>query len=175
MIFPCRWMMAFPDRAATTTRRPTLSESPMRAWCFRGPMRPLRCAALAACHFMWVLAQRAQFSRQAPMTLHAEALTIGEMMQSAGYATAHFGKWNPGAPNAGLQFYDASDGPVGNQGGTVNEPGNPKGYFRHYRAAQLPLWKKVSMRGNRSTCICLTSPRTIRCTRWMRQSKSGVA
>ena len=61
--------------------------------------------------------------------VRAESMTIGEMMQSAGYATAHFGKWSPGAPEAGLQFYDESDGAAGNGDGNGDDPANPKDIF----------------------------------------------
>ena len=57
------------------------------------------------------------------------SMTIGELMKSTGYATAHFGKWSPGAPEAGLQFYDQSDGAAGNGDGNVDDPGNPKDIF----------------------------------------------
>ncbi|MDE0002165.1 MAG: sulfatase [Rhodospirillaceae bacterium] len=61
--------------------------------------------------------------------VRAESMTIGEMMQSAGYATAHFGKWSPGAPESGLQYYDASDGAANNGDGNVDDPANPKDIF----------------------------------------------
>ena len=61
--------------------------------------------------------------------VRAESMTIGEMMQSAGYATAHFGKWSPGAPESGLQHYDESDGNAGNGNGNVDDPANPKDIF----------------------------------------------
>ena len=59
----------------------------------------------------------------------AGSTTLGEMMQSAGYATAHFGKWSPGPPTTGLQFYDESDGAQGNGDGNVDDPNNPKDIF----------------------------------------------
>ena len=59
----------------------------------------------------------------------AAALTIGEMMQSAGYRTAHFGKWSPGPAVSGLDFYDVSDGGLGNGDGNLNEEGDPKQVF----------------------------------------------
>lgn len=61
--------------------------------------------------------------------VRAGSMTIGEMMQSAGYATAHFGKWSPGAPESGLQHYDESDGNAGNGAGNVDDPDNPKDIF----------------------------------------------
>ncbi len=57
------------------------------------------------------------------------SMTIGEMMKAAGYATAHFGKWSPGAPESGLQHYDGSDGNAGNGDGNVDDPANPKDIF----------------------------------------------
>lgn len=64
------------------------------------------------------------------------ALTIGEMMQTAGYRTAHFGKWSPGPSAAGLDFYDVSDGGLGNGDGNLNERGNPKQIFGITQRAQ---------------------------------------
>ena len=61
--------------------------------------------------------------------VRSESMTIGEMMKAAGYATAHFGKWSPGAPESGLQYYDASDGAAGNGAGNVDDPANPKDIF----------------------------------------------
>jgi len=59
----------------------------------------------------------------------AAAFTIGEMMQTAGYRTAHFGKWSPGPSESGLDFYDVSDGGLGNGDGNLNESGDPKQIF----------------------------------------------
>ena len=61
--------------------------------------------------------------------VQAASTTIGELMQSAGYATAHFGKWWPGPSTTGLQFYDESDGEAGNDDGNENDPANPKDIF----------------------------------------------
>ena len=77
------------------------------------------------------------FGKSAAQVVYADAadevriasMTIGEMMQSAGYATAHFGKWSPGPPETGLRFYDESDGAAGNGNGNVDDPGNPKDIF----------------------------------------------
>ena len=66
---------------------------------------------------------------EAAEDVRAASMTIGEMMQSAGYATAHFGKWSPGAPESGLQYYDASDGAANNGDGNVDDPANPKDIF----------------------------------------------
>ena len=66
---------------------------------------------------------------EAAEDVRAASMPIGEMMQSAGYATAHFGKWSPGAPESGLQYYDASDGAASNADGNVEDPANPKDIF----------------------------------------------
>ncbi|MGI9257913.1 MAG: sulfatase [Gammaproteobacteria bacterium] len=61
--------------------------------------------------------------------LHETSMTIGELIQSAGYATAHFGKWSPGPPPEGLDFYNVSDGNQGNGDGNTDDPDNPKDIF----------------------------------------------
>ena len=61
--------------------------------------------------------------------VQANSMTIGELMQDAGYRTAHFGKWSPGPPTGGLQFFDTTDGAQGNGDGTVDDPRNPKDIF----------------------------------------------
>lgn len=73
-------------------------------------------------------AAQAMYSEMAD-EVQATSMTIGEMMQSAGYATAHFGKWNPGPPTAGLQFFETSDGAQGNGDGNTDDPDNPKDIF----------------------------------------------
>ena len=74
----------------------------------------------------------------------ADAMTIGEVMQSAGYATAHFGKWSPGPSATGLEFYDANDGAVSNNGGNVDEPDNPKDIFGITRRAVAFIEESVN-------------------------------
>lgn len=59
----------------------------------------------------------------------AAALTIGEMMQTAGYQTAHFGKWSPGPSESGLDYYNVTDGRLGNAAGNQNDPDDPKQIF----------------------------------------------
>ena len=83
-----------------------------------------------------------------------EALTIGEMMQSSGYRTAHFGKWSPGPSAAGLDFYNVTDGNFNNGAGNENELGNPKQIFglteraesfiEESVAAEKPFYMQIS-------------------------------
>ena len=43
-------------------------------------------------------------------------ITIGEFLQRAGYATAHFGKWHVGRASPSQHGFDESDGATGNGG-----------------------------------------------------------
>ena len=56
----------------------------------------------------------------------ASATTIAEVMQDAGYRTAHYGKWSPGPSTDGLDFFTETDGNFGNGEGALDEPGDPK-------------------------------------------------
>ena len=62
--------------------------------------------------------------------LSQDEITIGEQLQTAGYATAWFGKWHLGS-RAGPEAhgYDESDGATGNSEGVTEDPENPKDVF----------------------------------------------
>jgi arylsulfatase A-like enzyme len=49
--------------------------------------------------------------------------TIASLLKSAGYATAHFGKWHVGRTSPSAYGFDASDGPTSNSG--MNNVANP--------------------------------------------------
>jgi arylsulfatase A-like enzyme len=47
--------------------------------------------------------------------LSSQEITIGELLQSAGYATAHYGKWHIEGGGPGAHGYDEHDGNTGNE------------------------------------------------------------
>lgn len=47
--------------------------------------------------------------------LHADEVTIGELLQEAGYATAHYGKWHIAGGGPGAHGYEEHDGDTGNE------------------------------------------------------------
>ena len=60
------------------------------------------------------------------MELPLAETTIAELLKSAGYATAHFGKWHVGRTSPSQHGFDESDGPTSNGGpGNVDNP-HPK-------------------------------------------------
>ena len=63
---------------------------------------------------------------EALLELPEAETTIAELLKSAGYATAHFGKWHVGRANPGRHGFDESDGPTGNGGPDNVANPNPK-------------------------------------------------
>ncbi|MEE2934731.1 MAG: sulfatase [Planctomycetota bacterium] len=53
----------------------------------------------------------------------ASEITIGELLQSAGYATAHYGKWHIKGGGPAAHGYDEGDGDIGNE--YAHEYGDP--------------------------------------------------
>ncbi len=58
-----------------------------------------------------------------------EEVTVGEVLQRAGYATAHFGKWHLGGGGPGKHGYDVHDGDTGNQDAAPHKDPNPVDIF----------------------------------------------
>ena len=47
--------------------------------------------------------------------IYPNSVTIGEMLQSAGYSTAHYGKWHINGGGPSRHGYDEGDGDIGNE------------------------------------------------------------
>jgi arylsulfatase A-like enzyme len=58
-----------------------------------------------------------------------EAVTIGELLRGAGYATAHYGKWHLGGGGPGEHGYDEHDGDTGNEQAFAFTDPNPVDLF----------------------------------------------
>jgi arylsulfatase A-like enzyme len=58
-----------------------------------------------------------------------EDVTFPELLQKAGYTTAHFGKWHLAAGGPEEHGFDASDGITGNGTGNTKDADNPKDIF----------------------------------------------
>jgi len=56
-------------------------------------------------------------------SIPAAEVTIGELLQSAGYATAHYGKWHINGGGPAANGYDEGDGNIGNE--YAHEYGDP--------------------------------------------------
>lgn len=62
-------------------------------------------------------------------SIPAEEITIGELLQSAGYATAHYGKWHINGGGPAANGYDESDGNIGNEYAHQYSDPNPADTF----------------------------------------------
>ncbi|MEM7781821.1 MAG: sulfatase [Planctomycetota bacterium] len=66
---------------------------------------------------------------QTARRLSPATTTIGELLQKAGYATAHFGKWHLSGGGPANHGYDASDGDIGNEHASKFGDPNPVDIF----------------------------------------------
>lgn len=63
------------------------------------------------------------------LELPEREVTVGEVLQAAGYATAHFGKWHVGRVSPARHGFQESDGPTNNGGPDNVASPNPKEAF----------------------------------------------
>ena len=62
-------------------------------------------------------------------SIRDDEITIGQMLKSVGYATAHYGKWHLAGGGPAAHGYDESDGDTGNQDAAPHLPPNPVDIF----------------------------------------------
>jgi len=87
-------------------------------------------------------------------SIRDDEVTIGQMLKSAGYATAHYGKWHLSGGGPEAHGYDESDGDTGNQDAAPHLPPNPVdifgmgsravGFMKRSQAAQKPFFIQMS-------------------------------
>ncbi|MEQ1859209.1 MAG: sulfatase [Chthoniobacteraceae bacterium] len=76
-------------------------------------------------------------------SIRAEEVTIGEMLKTAGYATAHYGKWHLSGGGPASHGYDESDGDTGNREADRNVDPNPVDIFGMGRRAAAFMEKNA--------------------------------
>lgn len=73
-------------------------------------------------------------------------VTLAEMLHTAGYATAHFGKWHLGGGGPEAHGYDVSDGNTGNRDADRFVDPNPVDIFGMNERAEAFMKKQVQSR-----------------------------
>ena len=92
--------------------------------------------------------------------LPRDVTTIAELLKTAGYATAHFGKWHVGKADPQVHGFDESDGATSNGGPENSRNPNPKqaygmtergiSFIKRNVAARKPFYLQLSHYGGRS-------------------------
>ncbi|MFM7604910.1 MAG: sulfatase [Prosthecobacter sp.] len=87
-------------------------------------------------------------------SIRDDEVTIGQMLKSAGYATAHYGKWHLSGGGPAAHGYDESDGDTSNQDAAPHLPPNPVDIFgmgaramdfiKRSQAAKKPFFIQMS-------------------------------
>lgn len=62
-------------------------------------------------------------------SIRDDEITVGQILKSAGYRTAHYGKWHLAGGGPAAHGYDESDGDTGNQDAAPHLPPNPVDIF----------------------------------------------
>jgi len=78
--------------------------------------------------------------------IESDEITIGELLQSVGYTTAHFGKWHIGGGGPEPHGYDESDGDTGNAAAAPFVEPNPVDIFGMGERA-MALMQKSTQEG----------------------------
>lgn len=72
-----------------------------------------------------------------------EEFTIGELLQEAGYSTAHYGKWHIAGGGPAAHGYDESDGETGNEHAAPHKGDNPVDIFGMGKRAAAFMEKNI--------------------------------
>lgn len=75
--------------------------------------------------------------------IDSREVTVAEMLHSAGYVTAHFGKWHLGGGGPDAHGYDVSDGDTGNRDADAFVDPNPVDIFGMNERAEAFMKKQV--------------------------------